>query len=96
MNADGTGKRQVTNNHASNFAPSFSPDGRRIVFSSDQHDHGHGPPSFHLYLIGEDGTNLERITFVGSFNSFPMFSPDGKRLVWVSDRNATKRGEFNI
>lgn len=97
MNADGTGKRQVTHNGASNFAPSFYPDGRRIIFSSDQHDHGRqGQPSFHLYSIGEDGTNLEQVTFVGSFNSFPMFSPDGKKLVWVSDRNATKPGEFNI
>lgn len=91
MNADGSGKRQVTSNGASNFAPSFYPDGRRIIFSSNQHDRS----TFHLYLINDDGTGLEQITFSGSFNSFPMFSPDGKKLVWVSDRNAP-RGEFNV
>ncbi len=97
MNADGTGKRQVTANGASNFAPFFLPDGRRIVFSSNQHDsRREGPPTFHLYLTSDEGTGLERITFTGGFNSFPMFSPDGKKLVWVSDRNATERGEFNI
>ena len=97
MNADGTDKRQMTANGASNFAPFFHPDGRRIVFSSNQHDsRREGPPTFHLYLISDDGTGLERITFMGGFNSFPMFSPDGKKLVWVSDRNATERGEFNI
>jgi Tol biopolymer transport system component len=38
MNADGSGKRQVTANGASNFAPFFHPDGRRIIFSSNVHD----------------------------------------------------------
>ncbi|MGH7206803.1 MAG: TolB family protein [Nitrospiraceae bacterium] len=97
MNADGTAKRQVTANGASNFSPFFHPDGRRIVFSSNQHDsRREGPPTFHLYLISDENTGLERITFTGMFNSFPMFSPDGRKLVWVSDRNATERGEFNI
>ena len=96
MHADGTGKRQVTANGASNFAPFFHADGRRIIFSSNVHDAGGSPPTFHLYLINDDGTGLERVTFSGRFNSFPMFSPDGKTVVWVSDRNAPARGEFNI
>lgn len=93
MNADGSDKRQVTRNGASNFAPFFHPDGRRIVFSSNGSP---GERAFQLYLINDDGTSLEQITTIGSFNSFPMFSPDGKRLVWVSDRHATQPGEFNI
>ncbi len=97
MNADGSGKRQVTSNKASNFAPYFHPDGRRIIFSSNVETRGEGGrPSFHLYLIGDDGAGLERVTTEGHFNSFPMFSPDGKRLVWVSDRNAKEPGEFNV
>lgn len=97
MNADGSGQHQVTSNGASNFAPYFQPDGKRIIFSSNVETRGDGGrPSFHLYLIGEDGTGLERLTFAGQFNSFPMFSPDGKRLVWVSNRNAKQPGEFNV
>ncbi len=97
MNADGSGKRQVTSNGASNFSPFFHPDGKRIVFSSNVETRGEGGrPSFHLYLVGDDGTGLERLTFDGQFNSFPMFSPDGKRVVWVSDRNAKQPGEFNV
>ncbi|HXX74817.1 MAG TPA: hypothetical protein VEI50_06785 [Nitrospiraceae bacterium] len=97
MNADGSGQHQVTANGASNFAPYFHPDGRRIIFSSNVETRGDGGrPSFHLYLIGEDGTGLERLTFEGQFNSFPMFSPDGKRLVWVSDRKAKQPREFNV
>lgn len=99
MNADGSGKTPVTKNGASNFAPFFHPDGRRIIFSSNVHARESGQagrPTFHLFLVGDDGTGLEQVSFEGGFNSFPMFSPDGTRLVWVSDRNATERGEFNL
>lgn len=97
INADGSNKRQVTLNGASNFSPYFHPDGKRIIFSSNLETRGEGGrPSFHLYLVGDDGTGVERLTTEGHFNSFPMFSPDGKRLVWVSDRHATTPGEFNV
>ncbi len=97
INVDGSGKRQVTSNGASNFSPYFHPDGKRVIFSSNLETRGEGGrPSFHLYLVRDDGTGTERITTEGHFNSFPMFSPDGKRLVWVSDRNAKAPGEFNV
>ncbi len=97
MNADGSGKKQVTTTGASNFSPYFHPDGTRIIFSSNIETRGEGGrPSFHLYLVRDDGTGLERLTMEGHFNSFPMFSPDGKHLVWVSDRNAKQPGEFNV
>ncbi len=94
MDADGSNKRQITNNGAANFAPYFHPDGRRIIFSSNMHD----PKgrSFELYMINIDGTGLERITYFPPFNSFPMFSHDGKKLVFSSNRGAKVRGETNI
>ncbi len=97
MNADGSGKRQVTANGASNFAPYFHPDGRRIIFSSNVETRSvEGRPAFHLYLVNDDGKGLERMTYQGTFNSFPMFSPDGRQLVWVSDRGSKVPGEFNV
>jgi len=97
MNADGSNPKPVTSNGASNFAPYFHPDGKRIIFSSNIETKGDGGrPEFHLYLIGDEGAGLERLTFAGRFNSFPMFSPDGKQVVWVSDRNAKEPGEFNV
>src|SRR5437870_174444 len=94
MDADGGNQRQVTRNDAANFAPFFSPDGQRIIFSSNVHDPQRR--TFHLFLIGDDGQGLEQVTSEGGFNSFPMFSPDGSKLVWVSDRGAKEKGEFNI
>lgn len=93
MQADGSDKRQVTHDGASNFAPFFHPDGKRIIYASNGTA---GERVFHLYVVNDDGTHREQLTTVGQFNSFPMFSHDGKRLVWVSDRNATQPGEFNI
>jgi Tol biopolymer transport system component len=94
MNRDGSGVRQVTNSGGSSFAPFFHPDGKRIIFASNQHD----PKgrNFDLYLVDVDGTGLERVTYNESFDGFPMFSPDGKKLVFASNRFEAKRGETNI
>lgn len=91
-NADGTGHRRVTSTGRVNFAPSFHPDGKRIVFSSNLHMKSGAGRSYNLFLIGVDGKGLERLTYSPGFDCFPMFSPDGKRLVWSSNRgNASPR-----
>ena len=94
MSADGSHKRQLTNNGAANWAPFLHPNNRQIIFSSNLHDPERR--SFSLYLINVDGTSLERITYGARFDSFPMFSRDGKRLVFASTRNAKEAREFNI
>ena len=95
MNADGSGKHQVTHNGAANFAPYWLPDGKRIVFSSNI-TNTKDPAGFDLYIVNEDGSGLERITYYPGFDAFPMFSSDGKRLVWASNRNGTVEHETNI
>jgi Tol biopolymer transport system component len=95
MDADGKNKRQVTHNGAANFAPFFLPDGKRIIFASNQADPKNGR-DFDLYIINEDGTGQERITFYPDFDAFPMFSSDGKKLVWASNRNGKALHETNI
>lgn len=94
MDADGSNKRQVTDNGAANFAPYFFPDGERILFCSNLSD----PKgrNFDIYKINLDGTGLERITFSDEFDGFPIFSPDGKKLVFCSNRNNEQDGETNV
>jgi TolB protein len=94
MNADGTDQRQVTSLGGANFAPFFTPDGRRIIFASN-HTNPRGR-DFDLYLVNLDGSGLERVTTHAEFDSFPMFSPDGSKLVWASNRHAAQQGETNI
>jgi len=95
MKADGSHKRQLTNLGAASFAPSFFPDGKRIIFSSNVGSSG-GMGNFELYAIDLDGRNLERITYSDGFDGFPVFSPDGKKLVWVSGRYGKVPHETNI
>ena len=94
MDRDGANLRQVTKLGGANFAPSWHPDGKRLIFASNIHD----PKgrNFDLYLVNIDGTGLERVTFNDTFDGFPMFSPDGKRLVFSSNRGAKAEGETNV
>jgi Tol biopolymer transport system component len=94
MNADGSDQRQITRLGGANFGPSWTPDGRRIIFSSNHRN----PRSrnFDLFVIGLDGTGLEQVTTHGEFDGFPMFSPDGRRLVWASNRGASNAGDTNL
>jgi TolB protein len=94
MDRDGKNFREVTRLKAASFAPSWHPDGKRIIFSSNAHDpRGR---NFDLYLINVDGTGLERITFENTFDGFPMFSPDGRLLVFASNRRAAREGDTNL
>lgn len=94
MDADGSNQRQITNLGGANFAPIFTPDSRRIIFSSN-----HKNPrsrNFDLYLVNLDGSGLEQVTSHPEFDGFPMFSPDGRQLVWASNRNAPTEGGTDI
>lgn len=94
MNADGTGRRQVTNLPGAQFAPFLHPDGRTIIFCSNHHDPA--GRQFDLFTVDIDGNNLKQITFSPEFDGFPMFSRDGKRLAWSSNRYGSIRGETNV
>ena len=94
MGRDGSNMRQLTKLGGANFAPSWHPDGKRLVFASNI-----GDPrgrDFDIYMINLDGTGLERITYNNTFDGFPMFSPDGRHLVFASNRGAKAEGETNV
>jgi TolB protein len=94
MNRDGSNLRQVTRLGGANFAPSWHPDGKRLIFASNKAD----PKGrdFDIYLVNLDGTGLERVTYNNTFDGFPMFSPDGKHLVFASNRDGKIEGETNV
>ncbi len=66
---DGQKRVQLTTGQGVDDSPSWSPDGRHLVFSSTA-----GGKS-HIYMINADGKDLERITFSGTHNSAPTWSP---------------------
>ena len=92
-NADGSDARQVTDMPGANWAPYWHPNGRQIIFATNQRSvqDGTGGRTFDLYLVNTDGTGLERVSFSDTFDAFPMFSPDGTKLVFASNRRADRQ-----
>lgn len=92
--ANGANAKQLTSFGCASFAPTFTPDGKKIIFASNKHECD--GRKFELFMINADGAGLEQVTNFGGFTSFPEFSPDGSRLVFSSDKDAKSRYEFNI
>ncbi len=93
-NVDGSDMRQITHLGKANWAPFYTPDGKKILFSSNHHSkRGY---DFQIYMINTDGTGLEAVTTESNFNAFPMFSPDGKKLVFSSNRHNWGTHDTNV
>ena len=70
---------------AISFAPRFSPDGTRIVFSMMN------GPNCDIYVTGRDGGIPRRLTTSPGIDTDPSFSPDGSKIVFESDRGGSQQ-----
>jgi len=86
VKADGSEPIQLTKDAKRNSHPQFSPDGKRIVFTSTRDSDKN-----QLYVMNSDGTNIKRLTTdpaVGYFN--PIWSPDSKKIVYYAEKGDQK------
>lgn len=92
-NVDGTDLKQITKLGGANWAPYFTPDGKKIIFSSNHQTKGY---KFNLWMIGADGNDLEQVSYDKVFDAFPVFSRDGRTLVFSSNRNNNGTRDTNL
>jgi TolB protein len=68
---------QLTKSASIDTSPSYSPDGRKIVFNSDRGGRQQ------LYVMNTDGSNVKRISFGDGRYATPVWSPRGDIIAFT-------------
>ena len=101
VRADGSQYTMLTNEEGFDVSPEYSPDGRRIAFTSARSM----PPGFpgdqrfysELYVMDADGSDVRRVTFTEGVVDFqPAWSPDGRRIVVARGPSTTPPPEDQL
>ena len=77
MDADGNNQIRLTNHPERDYQPSWSPDGGRIVFSSNRNG-----GNSQIYVMDSNGKNVRRLT-AGISDGQPAWSPDGQKIAFA-------------
>ncbi len=78
LNSDGTIQKRLTTDPDIDVSPSFSPDGRKIVFVSSR-----GSGNAQIYKMNRDGSEVRRLTIKGNNNTSPSWSPRGDKILFA-------------
>lgn len=78
MNANGSGRKQLTFDAHSDFDPSVSPDGHFIAFASERSG------NTKIWRMDTDGGNVKQLTTGSAADFLPNYSPDGHSVVYTS------------
>jgi TolB protein len=82
MSADGTGVVQLTDNAVPESTPSFTPDGKFIVYVSEEA----GNPD--VFIMRSDGSEKRNLTQHPGADGHPRMTPDGRRILFNSNRTS--------
>ena len=83
MQADGTHQRRLTHHPATDKAPAWAPDGKRLAFTSNRDGH------FNIYLRHLDNGEVTPLTENPFEDEAPAWAPDGNAIVFHSKRDST-------
>ena len=75
MNPNGTDKTELTNCGPGECYPSWSPDGKEILFQGEYDGVG-------IYVMTAKGSDVRRLSPVSSFDVRPSWSPDGSKIIF--------------
>ena len=82
IKADGSGRQQLTNTPEPEQHPSWSPDGKQILFTR-----GDVMTNIDVYVMDADRSNVTRLTEHPERDQRGVFSPDGATIAFVSQRD---------
>jgi TolB protein len=82
--------RQLTSGKSINTQPAWSPDGKRIAFTSSRSG------LTKIFVMNRDGSDQQRLTRDERIESSPSWSPDGKSLALFSRDPASGAVELRI
>jgi len=83
--ADGGNSRNITNYHAWEGWPAWSPDGRTIAFAGNRN------AAWQIFLVDPDGSNLRLLAATEGRGTVPKFSPDGRSVYYSICFNSQDR-----
>ncbi len=93
IDIDGGQETQMTQNTDHDcFDPHWSPDGKWIVYCSNEGKDANKVRNFDLWLMTAAGRKRTQLTTNGSLDDFPRWSYDGKSIYFRSNRG----GQWNI
>ena len=82
IKADGSERQQLTDTREPEQHPSWSPDGKKILFTR-----GDVMTNIDLYVMDVDSANVVRLTEHPERDQRGVFSPDGETIAFVSQRD---------
>ena len=79
---NGSNLRRLTDTPGYDAEGAYSPDGKRIVFTSKRDG------DLEIYVMNADGGEVKRLTHGKGYDGGPFFSPDGKSILYRGDHRA--------
>jgi dipeptidyl aminopeptidase/acylaminoacyl peptidase len=82
VKADGTGLKQLTNDPNLKGRPTWSPDGKRIVFAVHPQGSTTGRDAT-MWVMNADGSGKRQLTKGAVGGDWATWSPDGKQIIYM-------------
>ncbi len=97
MDAEGDNPHQLTFGPGNKSYPTWSPDGRRLLFVAPGGTDDFGNDlALDIWVINQDGTEIKNVTHHPGDDTEPAWAPDGSTILFTSDRVNDLRQVFRM